>query len=478
MLIAVRRTDSDLDEMCDLKTLKQWARSGQLQPHHYVRESGAWVEARHATMLKGIFTATAWDVPEDVLWTPQPKPTLSNKPKTAQGQSTVATETPSLDVGDSNAVNEPSKTGTTSFQLKQNHLNQNQRNQTRPSKPSIAQKKPNQQDTSPVLGGKLGSTPSMSDFDAEVRREYERSKPNFSEQKSNLTPSLETETAQSITRSLSKERSSISDMAKSGMGKPVLQTTTSTATTGEAKTGNSRTSKGASSKWNPELDIKDQLGLLVDEVPAKSNFSYIRLMILVVPGAFMLFMIRSFVVSEAQTVFPDATGPAAQQTQSAETESVQNAPVPVNTQSDSLYTLETKLKSTLRSNAQQVTPEQSLSDALRVDLEYVGLEIARIDARVLKWKGRLLDQPRVATIEVVVESGGEMEKEFILAALVVAKYSVRYYLEMPKFTLGVRDGDRILKKVISTEKAQYLYLQPGSLKEFIQHLSEAPSNPE
>ena len=128
----------------------------------------------------------------------------------------------------------------------------------------------------------------------------------------------------------------------------------------------------------------------------------------------------------------------------------------------------------MRQNTQLVTPEQSLSDALRIDLEYVGLDIVRIDARVLKWKGRLLNQPKSASITIVLNSNGDVENEFILASLVVAKYSVRYYLEMPRFTLVIQDEDVALTKTISTEKAQFLYLQPGSLKDFIRSLSENP----
>ena len=225
-------------------------------------------------------------------------------------------------------------------------------------------------------------------------------------------------------------------------------------------------------RWNPDLDIKDQLGLLVDEIPPKSNFSWFRLMVLVVPGALVLFFIRAFVISEAQTVFPDSTN--SNETVEQQVSQDDNAPVPTNTQSDALYDLESSLKSKLRSNTQNVTPEQSLSDALRIELEYVGLDIVRIDARVLKWKGRLLNQPKSASISIVINSNGEVETEFILASLVIAKYTVRYYLEMPRFTIVIQDGDLALTKTISTEKAQFLYLQPGSLKDFIAALSESP----
>ena len=98
------------------------------------------------------------------------------------------------------------------------------------------------------------------------------------------------------------------------------------------------------------MDIKDQLGILVDEMPPKSSFSWFRLMILVVPGAFILFFIRAFVISEAQTVFPDS----GKVDTVADTDALRggNAPVPTNTQSESLYALESSLKSKLRQNTQ------------------------------------------------------------------------------------------------------------------------------
>ena len=225
-----------------------------------------------------------------------------------------------------------------------------------------------------------------------------------------------------------------------------------------------------SARWNPNC-YQRSIALFVDEVPPKSNFSWFRLMILVVPGAFIIFFIRAFVVSEAQTVFPDPQNNGAEVNSEALREG--NAPIPTNTHRDSLYALESSLKSKLRQKTQLVTPEQSLSDALRIDLEYVGLDIVRIDARVLKWKGRLLNQPKSASITIVLNSNGDVENEVILASLVVAKYSV-LLLEMPRFTLVIQDEDVALTKTISTEKAQFLYLQPGSLKDFIRSLSENP----
>ena len=71
MLIAIRKHNAEFDEMCDLKTLKQWARTGEVHPNDLIKEDGEWVPASQASVLKGFFAAAAWDVSEDVLWTPQ-----------------------------------------------------------------------------------------------------------------------------------------------------------------------------------------------------------------------------------------------------------------------------------------------------------------------------------------------------------------------------------------------------------------------
>ena len=71
MLIAIRRHNAEFDEMCDLKTLKQWARTGEVHPNDLIKEDGEWVPASKASVLKGFFAVAAWDVSEDVLWTPQ-----------------------------------------------------------------------------------------------------------------------------------------------------------------------------------------------------------------------------------------------------------------------------------------------------------------------------------------------------------------------------------------------------------------------
>lgn len=432
MLIAVRIAEYEWDEMCDLKTLKQWARSGKVKPTDLVKIESEWIEARHATVLKGIFAGSTWDAAETDIWSPKvtlPSSTSSKKPIQKEGE-------PSSTVPVNSLVSnvQPQRLHT--------EVSTNQNTRLNPSgiqplgSDNNAKGQPftdltNASERVPTFS--RDNAESNLSFADEVALEYQRTKP------SSNTPLVNHE------------------QHNSGLNTSVPSNPVELKERGEL--------------WNPSVDIKDQLGLLVDEVPRKSRFSWIRLMILVLPGAFIIFFARAFVISEATTVFPEATVTSRQQTTNVLLPN-ENAPIPNSAQSDALYTLESTLKGMIRSTSQEVSPEQPLSDALRIDLEYVGLEIIRIDAKVLKWKGRMLDKPRAASIELIVSSNGEMENELILATLVIAKYSVLYYLEMPEFTVNIRDGDLLLSKTIQTQDAQFLYLQPGSLKKFIEILSE------
>ena len=53
MLIAVRKRNAEFDEMCDLKTLKLWARTGDIRPDDLIKEDGEWKPASQTTVLKG-----------------------------------------------------------------------------------------------------------------------------------------------------------------------------------------------------------------------------------------------------------------------------------------------------------------------------------------------------------------------------------------------------------------------------------------
>ena len=181
---------------------------------------------------------------------------------------------------------------------------------------------------------------------------------------------------------------------------------------------------------------------------------------MVVPGTAILYGARAFVISEAETVFP--------LDEVIVNESLEDAEPP---KIDDMLVFEDSLKSKLRVNTQMVTPTQGLADALRIDLEYVGLEIIRIEAEVLSWTGRKLDQPKSAKVALYLDASDQFEEDLILASLVVAKYAVRYFLDMDSFDLYLKIDDGYMKKVIPTERARFLLIQPGSLADFINTLA-------
>ena len=443
MLITLRLSEDAPDEMCDLTTLKQWVRSGKVQVSHRICVSGSWMNAGDYEDLKTVFATAAWDLSEDVLWTPIPKDVVG---KTVDVNSVVKQDTsklrpklPSsaiqpLDDRDAeqasgtsiSAVPKPIQYEPVTNVPEKKHEDEQIFSGT-------AQPQGTNRNTAQSSNG-VGTS---EDFVQSMRDDYLRSKPSTS-----LQSNVSISTDENTLLGSRKQQEFVEISSKSSPQTPEYQ----------------RPLETKQAQWNPNIDIRDQIGLW-GEQPTRSNFSWFRIGMMIVPGVFVLLGVRSFIIAEAQTEFPVDTEPVEQ----------------INSKKsgvDPLLSLELELKSKLMPNAQTVSPANSLSDALRVDLEYVGLDIIRIDAEVLKWTGRNLDLPKVATIVISIESRGELEHEFILASLVVAKYSVRYYLDMPTFEIKIRDNDGVFAKSIQTEKAQFLYLQPGSLSTFIKSMSE------
>ena len=110
----------------------------------------------------------------------------------------------------------------------------------------------------------------------------------------------------------------------------------------------------------------------------------------------------------------------------------------------------------------------SLSDALRIDLEYAKLDIEYIEAQVLSWKGRFLDEPKSARIRIAIRSEGEADKEIALVGMIVAKYTEQYLLEMEKFTVVFAFEDGNFQRDVLVSDARTLFLHPGSLKGFLE----------
>ena len=213
--------------------------------------------------------------------------------------------------------------------------------------------------------------------------------------------------------------------------------------------------------WQPDIRLQDQpqLWLKEDNRSSSSSFSFFRLGILIVPMILILGAWRWYIVSVASATFPlevEADKELTLQTKSEKKEEM-------------LFLLEDELKGMLRPRAQSVTRSKSLEDALRIDLEYVNLDIHSIDARVLSWTGNSRDIPKEAKIHIAIHSNGELEREIPLVAMIVAKYTIRYFSTMEMFTVELYFADEANKfhKDIKVSTAQNLLLNPGSLTEFL-----------
>ena len=208
MLIAIRKHNAEFDEMCDLKTLKQWARTGEVHPNDLIKEDGEWVPASQASVLRGFFAAAAWDVSEDVLWKPQ----LSQRAPEAKTETDSITE-------DKNRLSSLQQETTESRHIPITPKLDKAESHSGALKESTVQKEAPVQNT---------------DFDhAAFEREYLRSKP----------PTLADNEEVSIIAS--EEMRHVSTATEKRNDKAIIEGTLN----------------NESVRWNPDLDIKDQLGL-------------------------------------------------------------------------------------------------------------------------------------------------------------------------------------------------------------------------
>jgi len=203
--------------------------------------------------------------------------------------------------------------------------------------------------------------------------------------------------------------------------------------------------------WQPELSSKDQPQLWVKEEKKKA-FSIVRIGLMVLPFLLIFLVVRWYIVSEASAIFP------------LETELDQ---FPDDKSEDVLLDLETQIRGSLRNDTQIVSPSSSLADALRIDLEYANLDIQFINAKVMSWKGRHLQDPREAKITISIFSDGEADREIATISMIVSKYTERYLIDMEKFTVVFQLEEGAFQKDISVLDARSLLLQPGSLEQFL-----------
>ena len=218
--------------------------------------------------------------------------------------------------------------------------------------------------------------------------------------------------------------------------------------------------------WNPKADLRDQPQLWLNKEPKKSSMSILRIGLIVIVGLIPLVGMREWFMTEATSKFP------------LETEIVKSNAKRVSVALDpekekALVLLEQELKASLRTDIQEVSLDNSFSDALLIEMTYVDLNIQKITADVLSWKGRFLDKPKQTRLSIVLNSNGEeMDREFALVSLIVAKYTERYVLDMETFSLGLNLDGTIYTKEIAVSEARNLLLRPGALPFFLDSITE------
>ena len=220
-----------------------------------------------------------------------------------------------------------------------------------------------------------------------------------------------------------------------------------------------RETKTLTESWNPEVSLRDQPQFWAEEEPKKKGVSTLRIGIIVVLGLVPLLGYREWFISEATLKFP----------LEEEVEALQkgdNSAVDLQKQ-EGIIDLETELKSSLRTDIQEVNLKHSFSDALLIEMTYVDLDVKKITADVLSWKGRRLDVPESARIEVNLNSSGEVDRELALVSMVIAKYTEHYTLDIDSFSVILYLEDARIQKEIDVPDARNLLLRPGSLPQFL-----------
>jgi hypothetical protein len=210
--------------------------------------------------------------------------------------------------------------------------------------------------------------------------------------------------------------------------------------------------------WQPEIPLQDQRQLWVQEEKKKSLVSPIRLSLLVVPVTLLFLGVRWYIVSEATAIFP----------LEEELDQQKTGNIIRTANSETMFLeLENNLKNQIRTSSSIVSRTKSLEDALRIDIEYVNLDIQWINAKVTSWTGRKLDVPSSAEIQIAINSTGVIDEEIALLSLIVARYTERYFQNMEHFSIILNIEDGAFQKDINVLDARKLLLHPGSLEGFL-----------
>lgn len=203
--------------------------------------------------------------------------------------------------------------------------------------------------------------------------------------------------------------------------------------------------------------------------PSGPRVRWGRLLALTLLGAAALLFLRWYVVGQAtEAMLPPA--PAAVPAPVAPAPAPAPEPTPAAGQPAEPYSeIEADLRALLLADVREVSSEESLEDALFIELVAVRLDVARVDVAVRGWTGRKRDVPKVLDLRVDLRSEpGHIDWDLGGVGLVVGKYVQRFGYEIPRFEVvfeGIAETPRRLSA--DPESARQLYLGRKTLLQYL-----------
>ena len=133
--------------------------------------------------------------------------------------------------------------------------------------------------------------------------------------------------------------------------------------------------------------------------------------------------------------------------------------------------MESALRAQLdKTRIQPINWDKSFGDALQIDLSVMNIHVIKVSAPIKKWRGRRLNEPARATIDLTIRSRGENAKELSSIALVVGKYMRSYNMDVDEISVQSEEGDKVFIQEISPEVASKFFLERIDITEFLKSL--------
>lgn len=195
-----------------------------------------------------------------------------------------------------------------------------------------------------------------------------------------------------------------------------------------------------------------------------------RLIGLLGAGFAVLAVVWFYIHGTATATFPPHPGAAPIAVSRAPgTPATAPAPETALTPSDSYAAMEQGIRDRMSMDVLDIRATGDLEDAMFIELQRAGLDVASISAEVLRWGGRRGDVPELADFRVRLRSTpGQLDRELGTAAIVIGKYIARYDLSVAHFEVILEiDGREPTGWPLNPDFARELFTQRITLLEFL-----------